>query len=116
MEAVAIARYQRGSVKKMNRILELIRNKPVKEALSILEFLPKPTKRAILKTLKSAVANALVKAGKAKLSEDDLYVKEAKVDTGPMLKRYRPGPRGSASMIRKRSCHITIKVATKEGE
>ncbi|MEO0072557.1 MAG: 50S ribosomal protein L22 [candidate division WOR-3 bacterium] len=114
MEAVAIARYQRGSVKKMNRILELIRNKPVVEALSILEFLPKPTKRAILKTLKSAVANAIVKAGKARLSEKDLYVKVAKVDSGPMMKRYQPGPRGSASMIRKRTCHITIKVATHE--
>jgi large subunit ribosomal protein L22 len=114
MEAVAIARYQRGSAKKMNRILALIRNKPVPETLSILEFLPKPTKRPILKTLKSAVSNAFIKAGKAKISEEDLYIKTAKVDGGPMMKRYRPGPRGSASQIRKRTCHITIVVATKE--
>lgn len=114
MEAVARARYQRVSAKKMNRILRLIRNKPVPKAMAILRFLPKPSKTPIVKTLKSAVANAMVKVGKAKLDEKDLFVKSATADPGPMMKRFRAGPRGSANMILRRTCHINITVATKE--
>lgn len=116
MQATARARFQRGSAKKMNRILALIRNKPVPRAMAILEFLPKPTKLPIIKTLKSATANALLKVGKAKITEKDLYVTQATVDGGPMMKRFRAGPRGSASMILRRTCHINITVATKENE
>ncbi len=115
MEARAISRYQRISVKKANRILELIRGKNAKEALNILYFLPKPRHKVpILKTLKSAIANAIYKSGKAKLKEEDLYVKEARVTPGPMLKRWQAGPMGRAMMIRRRTSHIYITVASKE--
>lgn len=115
MEAKAVSYYQRVSPKKINRILELIRNRGVPEALNILTFLNKPTKQSILKTLRSAVANAINTAGKVKLSEKDLFVKRAVVNCGPMMKRWQPGPRGSASIIRRRTSHICIVVATKEG-
>ncbi|MDH5185810.1 MAG: 50S ribosomal protein L22 [candidate division WOR-3 bacterium] len=115
MEAKALSRYQRVSAKKINRILELIRGRDVPEAFNILTFLAKPTKQGVLKTLNSAVANAIVLGGKAKLSEKDLYVKEAVVNGGPMMKRWQAGPRGSASIIRHRTCHIYIVVASKEG-
>ncbi|MCX7837217.1 MAG: hypothetical protein N2323_04580, partial [candidate division WOR-3 bacterium] len=76
MEARAISKYQRISVKKANRILELIRGRNAKEALNILYFLPKPRHKVpILKALKSAIANAIYKSGKARLKEEDLYVK-----------------------------------------
>ncbi|MCX8015590.1 MAG: 50S ribosomal protein L22 [candidate division WOR-3 bacterium] len=114
MEARALLRFQRGSAKKMNRILELIRNKPVPEAIAILRFLPKPSKTPILKTLKSATANAMLKVGKAKITEKDLYVKKATADCGPMMKRFKAGPRGSANPILRRTCHIDIVVASKE--
>ncbi|MEO0114186.1 MAG: 50S ribosomal protein L22 [candidate division WOR-3 bacterium] len=114
MEAKAISYYQRVSPKKINRILELIRNRDVPEALNILTFLNKPTKLSVLKTLRSAVANAINLAGKVKLSEEDLFVKRAFVNGGPMMKRVQPGPRGSASLIRRRTSHICIVVATKE--
>lgn len=116
MEATAIARFQRGSSRKMNRICELIRNKSVPKALAILDFLPKPTKQPILKTLKSASANALLKVGKAKISQEDLYVKYATADGGPLMKRFQAGPRGSASRILRRTCHINITVAAKENK
>lgn len=115
MEARAISRYQRISVKKANRILELIRGKNAKEALNILYFLPKPKhKIPILKALRSAIANAIYKSGKAKLKEEDLYVKEARVTPGPMLKRWQAGPMGRAMMIRRRTSHIYITVETKK--
>ncbi len=115
MEAKAFSYYQRVSAKKINRILELIRNRDVPDALNILYFLAKPTKQSVLKTLHSAVANAISTAGKAKLAEKDLYVKKAIVDSGPMMKRWRAGARGSASIIRRRTSHICIVVASKEG-
>ncbi|MBS4014900.1 MAG: 50S ribosomal protein L22 [Candidatus Latescibacteria bacterium] len=116
MEATAKARFQRGSARKMNRILTLIRNKPVTKALAILDFLPKPTKMTIIKTLKSASANALLKVGKAKITQQDLIVKYAAADGGPLMKRFRAGPRGSASRILRRTYHIQITVATKENK
>lgn len=115
MEAVARSRFQRGSAKKLNRIAMLIRGKDVPTALAIMTFLAKPSKRPIMKTLNSAVANAIAKAGKAKLRKEDLIVKEVRIDTGPnVMKRLMPGPRGTASVFVRRMCHIYVKVATKE--
>jgi large subunit ribosomal protein L22 len=115
MEAIARSRFQRGSARKMNRIAELIRNKDVPTALATLTFLAKPSKQPLLKTLRSAVANAINKAGKARLQEKDLIVKEVRIDPGPnVMKRLMPGPRGTASVFVRRMCHIYVKVATKE--
>lgn len=115
MEGRAISRYQHGSAKKLGPVAELIRGTDVPEALRTLTFLQKPAKAPVLKTLRSAVANVISKAGKAKLHEDDLVVKEVRIDQGPMMKRWRPGPRGMASIYRRRTCHVLIRVATKEG-
>ncbi len=115
MEAHATSRFQRGSAKKLGLVVNLIRGKDVPVALRTLTFLAKPTKSPVLKTLRSAVANAISKAGKAKLHEEDLVVVDARVDQGPALKRWRPGPRGMASVIRRRTAHVHIRVATKEG-
>jgi large subunit ribosomal protein L22 len=114
MEAKAIGRYQRVSPKKLGRVLHLIRDKDVPTALSTLRFLNKPTKMSVLKTLESAVANAVAKAGKAKLEEKDLEIAEARVGGGPMMKRWRAGPRGSGMMYRRRTAHVYITVRTKE--
>jgi large subunit ribosomal protein L22 len=117
IEAQAIGRFQPGSAKKMTRMADLIRGRDVPEALRILTFLAKRSKGPMLKTLRSAVSNALVKAGKAKLKQDDLLIAAVKVDPGPILKpkRWQPGPRGTATPIRKRTVHIYVQVRTKEG-
>lgn len=54
-------------------------------------------------------------AGKAKVKEGDLVVTEVRVDAGPIMKRWLPGPRGMASIVRRRMCHIRIAVSTKPG-
>ena len=97
MEAVAKSRFQRGSAKKLGPVADLIRGKDVPEALQTLTFLSKGGKTPVLKTLRSAVANAISRAGKAKLHEDDLYILEVGVHQGPTMKRWRPGPRGVPS-------------------
>ncbi len=117
IEAFAVGRFQPGSAKKLALVADLIRGRDVPAALRTLTFLVKPTKAPLMKTLRSAVSNAIIKAGKAKLKEEDLMVTDVRVDQGPILrpKRWQPGPRGMATPIRKPTVHVSVRVATKKG-
>ena len=75
------------------------------DALQITEFNARKAAIQIGKTLKSAIANAEHNNG---LSIDQLIVKNAIIDGGPTMKRYRPRARGSASPIHKKTSHITV--------
>ena len=56
-----------------------------------------------------AVATVLANAENNEgVSADSLIVKNAIVDGGPMMKRYRPRARGMASPIQKKTSHITV--------
>ena len=110
MEAKAHARYVRSSPRKMRRVVDLVRGEPVQKALSTLNLLPQSACVTVIKTIQSAAANAINIAG-PNLHMDDLYVKEAKVDQGPSLRRFRPRAMGRASRIQKRTSHLTIVVA-----
>ena len=112
MQARAIARYVRQSPTKVRLVVDLIRGKSVGDAYSILQFSPRKAAETIDKTLRSAVANAQVKAqdeGKV-LDVDDLFVLEIRVDEGPALRRHRRAAMGRAAPIRKRTSHITVVV------
>jgi large subunit ribosomal protein L22 len=115
IESHAIGRYQPGSARKIGIIADLIRGRAVPDALKIMIFLQKPTKAPVMKALRSAVSNAIVKAGKAKLKEEDLIVTEVWVGQGSPQKRWTPGPRGMATPILRRTCHVYVKVASKKG-
>ena len=116
MEATAVSRDQRVSAKKLNIIADLIRNRDVPTAISTLRFLSKPTKEPVMKTLQSAVANAVAKAGKAKLEEKDLLVSEVRVTQGPSMRRWKAGARGSGMAYRHKTAHVYVSVKTKEGK
>ena len=111
MEARAVARYVRMSPRKVRQVVDLIRGKSVEEAINLLHFTPKRGSMPVEKVLRSAVANATNKEEASKLDPEDLFVKEIWVDQGPTMRRYNPGPMGRASLIRKRSCHISIVVS-----
>jgi len=111
MEAVARAKFARGSARKVRRVVELIKGKNVEEALNILSFVPKYAAKYLEKTLKSASANAISQEGTAKLKAEDLYIKKIFVDGGPIMKRIRPASMGRAFRIRKRTNHLTIVVS-----
>ncbi|MCO6558809.1 MULTISPECIES: 50S ribosomal protein L22 [unclassified Bifidobacterium] len=117
MEAKAIARHVRVTPRKARRMVDLIRGKKVSEAVTILKFAPQDASEPVLKVLQSATANARVKADKAgeAFRENDLYVKETYVDEGVTLKRFRARAQGRAGRINKRTSHITVVVASKEG-
>ena len=110
MEARAVAKYIRISPYKARLVVDLIRGKPVSEALNILTFTPKKPARLVKKVLESAIANA---EHNYQMDPDRLYVKKAYVDEGPRLKRIWPRAFGRASRILKRTSHITIVVEEK---
>ena len=104
MEAKAQATYVRISPRKVKIVLDLIRGKPAEEAQAIIRFTPKSACEPVGKLLKSAVANAEVK----NMNKSELYVAQAMVGPGPIMKRIRPRAQGRAYRIEKRSSHITL--------
>ena len=105
MEVRSLHRYARISPHKARDVAREIQGMPVSVALDVLSFTPRKAAHLIGKTLKSALANA---ENNHELPVDGLVVKEAVVDVGPTLKRFKPRARGSAGPIRKRTSHISI--------
>ncbi len=119
VHATAKAKFLRISPRKMRLVVDLIRGRNVEEALVILQGTRKKASPIVEKVLRSAVANALYvgddeAAAGPRVSVDELYVRTAFVDGGPMMKRFRPRPMGRANPIRKRTSHVTIELATKK--
>lgn len=108
MEAIAKLRNCPMSPRKMRLIADLIRNKPVDEALGILKFTKNEASIWLEKLLLSAVANWEYKLDGVDSDDYSLIVKTIFVDGGRMLKRIQPAPQGRAHRIRKRSNHVTI--------
>ena len=119
LEAHATNRYVRTSAQKAGLVLELIRGKKAADALSILRFTKKAVAREVEKTLRSAIANAVLVADrnqKRRLDEEDLVVSAAFAGQGPSQKRVRPAPMGRAYRVIKRTTHLTVKVAERESK
>ncbi len=113
MDAVAKARHIHQSARKVRQVLDEVRGKQVENAINKLHFTPKKAAKIIEKTLRSAVANAINRAG-SEVDADKLFIKEAFCDEGPTMRRFRPRAMGRATIIRKRTSHLTIVVAEKE--
>jgi len=113
MEAKAQARFVRVTPQKARRVVDLIRGKQAEQAVATLKFAPQAAGEPVRKVVESAIANARVKADRAGQAFDagTLVVREAFVDEGPTLKRFRPRAQGRASRILKRTSHITVVVA-----
>ncbi|MCC8022757.1 MAG: 50S ribosomal protein L22 [Clostridiales bacterium] len=111
MEAKAKVTYVRISPRKVQVVLDLIRNQPVDKALAILKFTPKAATEPLTKLLKSAVANA---EHNYNMDPQNLYVSSCHVAPGPTLKRIRPRAQGRAYRINKRTSHITLVVKEME--
>ena len=100
----------------MRLVADLIRGKSVGEAYALLQYSKKRAAEQIDKTLRSAVANARNKADEAGalVDVDDLYVKEAYINEGPRLKRWRAAAMGRAAPIEHPTSHVDIVVDSKE--
>ena len=105
MEVSATAKYIRMSPRKVRLVVDLVRGKPVSEALATLRFTPKSAAKALEKVVRSAIANA---ENNYTLDAEDLYIARVSADTGPTLKRFRPRAHGRVSPLLKRSTNITV--------
>ncbi len=105
----ARAKYVRSAPRKARLVMDHIRGKPVGQARAILGHTPRAISSEILKLLDSAVANA---ENNHELAADELRIRQAFVDEGPTIKRYRPRALGRATRINKRTSHMTIELTT----
>jgi large subunit ribosomal protein L22 len=112
-EVRAEAKWVRVSPRKARLVAEHIRGRSVPEARTVLAFTQRAAAREIEKVLRSAVSNAETHPG-LNWNGDDLLVSTVYVDEGPTIKRWRARARGRVARIRKRTCHITVKVALRE--
>ncbi len=103
-------RYLRMAPRKARLVVDLVRGKPVEEALTILSFTRKRAAKPVKDLIESAVANANEQGG---VDVDSLIVKSITVDGGPSLKRFRPAPMGRAHPYVKRTCHVNVQLAEK---
>ncbi len=107
MEIQALTRNTRMSPKKMREVTCQIQGLAVPDAVDLLALIPRKSARLILKTLKSAVANA-ENNPKVNLTAEQLTVHRALIEIGSVLRRFKAGPRGSAMPRRKKMSHIRI--------
>jgi large subunit ribosomal protein L22 len=108
LEVRAEAKWVRTSARKARLVLDHVRGLSVPEARTVLAFSERAVARDIERVLRSAVANAEANHG---MAGDELVITAAYADEGPTLKRWRARARGRVARIKKRTCHITLKVA-----
>lgn len=108
MEAKATARTVLVVPRKTRLVTRLIQGKSVEDATNMLSNMNKKSARLVNKVLLSATANA---ENNLKLDRNNLYVKSAYVNDGPILKRHRFGSRGHIDRHDKKTSHITVIVA-----
>ena len=110
MAFVSKWRFARITARKARLLTDLIRHKPVGQALDLLKFNKKRGAIMVAKVLKSAIANA----DEQEADVENLHVSRSFCDDGPIMKRFQPKDRGKSYSIFKRLCHITVEVD--EGE
>ncbi len=108
--ASAKLNYLRMAPRKVRLIANAIKGLPASEAEAQLAMSPRKASEPLLKLLRSAIAN-----GKQKnLKLENLFIKESRVDNGPMLKRQMPRAMGRATMIQKKTSHVSFILIEKE--
>ncbi|AUL99130.1 50S ribosomal protein L22 [Rhodocyclaceae bacterium] len=105
METKAILRGVRLSAQKGRLVADLVRGKPVDQALNILAFSPKKGAKIIRKVVESAIANAEHNDG---ADIDTLKIKTIHVEEGMSLKRFTARAKGRGNRILKPTCHVYV--------
>mgnify|MGYP001159828109 FL=1 len=112
MESRATLRYNRQSAFKVRKVLNAVRGKNVGSAVNYLHFSPEKASVAIEKTIRSALANLMQNEEASGLDPDLVKIKEAYVNQGPVMKRFRAASMGRASKLRRPTSHLTIILTT----
>ena len=107
MQVAAKLKNARISPQKCRLVADMVRGKPVGNALATLRFTPKKGADLVRKVLESAIANA---ENNHNADIDALKVDLIYVDKAPTLKRFHARAKGRGNRIVKRNSHITILV------
>ncbi|HLY08296.1 MAG TPA: 50S ribosomal protein L22 [Planctomycetota bacterium] len=101
-------RYARISARKMRYVVDLVRGKDYNSAIAILRSCSKRGAMFCKKLLESAFGNAanLISEQQLEVDVNKLHVVEARVDPGPIIKRWRASSQRRPTMIKKRLCHV----------
>jgi large subunit ribosomal protein L22 len=110
VDATAKLRFLRMSPRKVRLVADLVRGEKVDQALLKLQFTRRYAARPLLKLVKSALANFQNLEGNEGAEVDRLVIKRIFVDGGPVVKRFMPRAMGRATMIKKRTSHVTVVV------
>ena len=105
MEVKAAAKYVRISPQKVQKLIGVVKGKPVETGLGLLRFMPQKAAHIVEKVVRSAVANATQRPD---VDVDSLVIRNITADQGPMLKRFRARARGRGTRIQKKTAHITV--------
>ena len=108
MESKATARHVRQSPFKMRKTLDSVKGLKVDDALNKLHFSPEKAAKVIEKTLRSAVSNMINENKDSNIDTESLGIKEAFVNGGPVMKRFRAASMGRASRLRRPTSHLTL--------
>jgi large subunit ribosomal protein L22 len=109
MPWTATHKFARISPQKTRLVVDLIRGKRVQDAMNLLKFTRKRAAVLIYQVLKSAAANA----DEQEADVNRLFVKDCRIDPGPIMHRFQQKDRGRAFPIKKRSSHIIVTVDEK---
>ena len=112
MESRATLRYNKQSPYKVRKVLDQVRGCNVGAAIKYLSFSPEKASYAIEKTIRSAVSNLMQIETAKDIDPDLIKIKEAFVNQGPVMKRFRAASMGRASRLRRPSSHLTIVLTT----
>ena len=107
--ARALLKFIRISPLKARLVAQQVQGMNAEVAMAALEFTPNKAAKIIYKVIASAVANA-------DAEPEEMTITSCRVDRGPVLKRFKPRARGSASGIRKPTSHILVEVSKSEGK
>ena len=110
MEVRAYLRYLNIAPRKTRLVANLVKGMEVEKAKAQLLFCKKRAAKPILKLINSALANARNNLG----IDGTFFIKEIRVDQGPMLKRWIPRAFGRATMIQRKTSHVTLVLEVKE--
>mgnify|MGYP001166293205 FL=1 len=113
MEAIARKRFIRQSPYKIRYVLRTVKGLGVDNAINKLSVTNKKASSYIIEVIRSAISNMM--NNNDEVNSDNLFIKTAYVDEGPVMKRFRPAAMGRATAIRKRTSHLTIIISSKKG-
>ena len=113
MEAIARKRFIRQSPYKIRYVLKTVKGLNVNSANNKLNLTNKKASSYIIEVLNSAVSNMV--NSESDINSENLFIKTAYVDEGPVMKRFRPAAMGRATGIRKRTSHLTIIISSEKG-